>query len=670
MEYSCQINVDMVVDMKDKIYPKLEAWGKMKLLQKIIGLFLLLVSPLYADQINFVGSALWNNIRDLEARGGHIYCAYVEGLQIMNCENPESLKPEGNIFIKGWCNEIAISGKYATLAGCDQGLPVINISSPENPRLISMYTAIGKISSVNYFDDRIYASDSLGALHIFDVKDAEHPQELLKYPVEGKILDVAVRNNIAFLTIGIDEFTGYGGGYLRVLDISDFKNPKPLGDYYTKGCASDIEIKGDYAYLLDGSNGLQILDISNFLNPVLVGQASCSTGDYEGCLQISGNYAYISRSYGGFFCVDISNPAQPVVAADSANIYTPPYRQPRNMRMSIDRNIAYVTGQKPQITVLNLSNPGKPEILGTYGVYEKISDVLVDRQHVFVIDEKLGLVIMDISKSGKIEVISQYPVNGEVSGFTVSGNLAIMILNEQSGWKSKNTAIFIDLADLKNPKHICNFDFETDREIENVRIFQNYAFFAGRFPGIIILDISKPDNPVQISYLPTTEFVNGIQIFAERMYLACNFAGMQIYDFKEPAKPVLMGSYDTQYANAVVISGNYGFIADGVDGLVIVDISQPDDIRQISNYIIKDEEGKKASLQFDDVIIADNTLFLCGNSAGEFRKKIFAFNISDKSNPVITAEYGPIEFGEKFAFWNNLIFVPDWNFLLVLNFSR
>ncbi|NCR87747.1 MAG: endo-1,3-1,4-beta-glycanase ExsH, partial [Microcystis aeruginosa K13-05] len=50
---------------------------------------------------------------------------------------------------------------------------------------------------------------------------------------------------------------------------------------------------------------------------------------------------------------------------------------------------------------------------------------------------------------------------------------------------------------------------------------------------------------------------------------------MQIIDISNPTNPTLKGNYDTSdYANGVQIVGNYAYVADGIGGLNIIDVSE------------------------------------------------------------------------------------------------
>ena len=59
-------------------------------------------------------------------------------------------------------------------------------------------------------------------------------------------------------------------------------------------------------------------------------------------------------------------------------------------------------------------------------------------------------------------------------------------------------------------------------------------------------------------------------------YVADGNNGLVIVDISNPASPTLKGSYDTAgFAEDVVVAGNYAYVADGNNGFVIIEISNP-----------------------------------------------------------------------------------------------
>ncbi|AKI98000.1 LVIVD repeat-containing protein [Kosmotoga pacifica] len=71
---------------------------------------------------------------------------------------------------------------------------------------------------------------------------------------------------------GNREYIYAAGGLegLFIFDVSDPVNPQLIGHYDTAGRAWGVAVAGDYAYVADGSNGLVIIDISDPENPKMV----------------------------------------------------------------------------------------------------------------------------------------------------------------------------------------------------------------------------------------------------------------------------------------------------------------------------------------------------------------------------------------------------------------
>jgi hypothetical protein len=53
-------------------------------------LIILLSVSAVADDINYVGSTLWNDIRDVEISGQYAYCVMANGLAVFNISNPQN----------------------------------------------------------------------------------------------------------------------------------------------------------------------------------------------------------------------------------------------------------------------------------------------------------------------------------------------------------------------------------------------------------------------------------------------------------------------------------------------------------------------------------------------------------------------------------------------------
>jgi len=99
--------------------------------------------------------------------------------------------------------------------------------------------------------------------------------------------------------------------------------------------------------------------------------------------------------------------------------------------------------------------------------------------------------------------------------------------------------------------------------------------------------ISEPSNPILVGYLDTDGVAEGVHVSGDYAYIAdghnglvivditCPTNGLVIVDITCPTNPVQVGHLDTDEAEDVHVSGNYAYVADGRNGFVIVDVSNP-----------------------------------------------------------------------------------------------
>ncbi|MCP4745677.1 MAG: hypothetical protein GY874_05975 [Desulfobacteraceae bacterium] len=63
---------------------------------------------------------------------------------------------------------------------------------------------------------------------------------------------------------------------------------------------------------------------------------------------------------------------------------------------------------------------------------------------------------------------------------------------------------------------------------------------------------------------------------ADYAYIADGFNGLQVIDISDQTNPTIVGSVDTSdQATGVTVSGDYAYVADGDRGLQIIDIRDP-----------------------------------------------------------------------------------------------
>ena len=190
----------------------------------------------------------------------------------------------------------------------------------------------------------------------------------------------------------------------------------------------------------------------------------------------------------------------------------------------------------------------------------------------------------------------------------------------------------VDLNDPVRPKLVGRYDAGDARR---VHVRENLLFVAAGKEGLQVVDISKPRKPRRIARVRTTEaravFVDGIHA-----YVADGPGGMRIVDISVPNKPAVVsvvdrnGARDTRSMEAhdVIVhftparpvtgerrrtrAANLAYVADGLAGVYIVDISRPDEPRTLPVF---GQRGRRGT--FSGTALAFASHYDIGSTGGD-----------------------------------------------------
>ena len=118
---------------------------------------------------------------------------------------------------------------------------------------------------------------------------------------------------------------------------------------------------------------------------------------------------------------------------------------------------------------------------------------------------------------------------------------------------------------------------------------------------IIILNVSGIKCQ-EVGYYDTPGVAEDVVVISNYAYVADGLSGLRIIDITNPQNPLEVGYYDTPgYAFSVAVANNYAYVADGLSGLRIIDITNPQNPSEIGYY---DE------LWAEDVAVASNYAYV------------------------------------------------------------
>jgi len=94
--------------------------------------------------------------------------------------------------------------------------------------------------------------------------------------------------------------------------------------------------------------------------------------------------------------------------------------------------------------------------------------------------------------------------------------------------------------------------------------------------GVVVVSIEKPTCPEVVAVIPAPEVIDPRCVAIQFRYaFICDAEGLKTFDITNPASPTRVSTVPLAQANAVYVARTYAYIAGGLQGLVIVDVTNP-----------------------------------------------------------------------------------------------
>jgi hypothetical protein len=110
-----------------------------------------------------------------------------------------------------------------------------------------------------------------------------------------------------------------------------------------------------------------------------------------------------------------------------------------------------------------------------------------------------------------------------------------------------------------------------------------YLLITTRDKGVLVVDVNDPRQPVQVTSMTSPRHLQSINILqdilvdGQRIYISQGAGGVHVVDMSSPSRPQLIQIIDTPgQAKSMVLYDGLLLVADGVKGLFMIDIKDPD----------------------------------------------------------------------------------------------
>lgn len=197
--------------------------------------------------------------RAVAMRDSHVFVGNAYGLRVLEVGSDGELVEVGDVSFPSFPYDIVLNGSYAFVASSNATwLQLIDISAPEEPRLVGGTGEIGIPTGVAVWGSYAYLSDLWEGLRVIDVSDTTNPFVVGSIELPGTGRAIAVSRGYAFVAVGEEG--------VRILDVSypNHASPVEVASIETIGEALDVEVEGGRLFVMDmGSQaGLRIFDVS------------------------------------------------------------------------------------------------------------------------------------------------------------------------------------------------------------------------------------------------------------------------------------------------------------------------------------------------------------------------------------------------------------------------
>lgn len=472
-----------------------------------------------------VGSVNGVTVFDMLYAEGMLY-VYGPGIAVYDASSSTSLSFVNTISFPADSNSsIAYHNGfvYSPITDIDadlQGLTIIDVRDPGNLQRIDDIAGIGYVTEVDIYDLTLYATASTNS-----------------------------GSSFVLISFGIGD-----DGKLQMID----SRSSPIARYlhYEDGrvyLASAIQLTAYDANALSKN-----VDHLGFL----------ATNKTANLVEVVGSIAYVAND-SELLAVDVSNPAGALPILDDVDVID------RIKDMAIAGNYAYLANATEGIKIVDISDPGNLQVIGSNDelvpFYDSDNDIMISREmSAIAMQDDLAYTLVGgfpYTSIGVFAIGDPAAPTVEYSPEFASPIDDIVVRNDTlygvDRWAGSATLYVVDVAN--EPALVTTIELPS-RAIE---IDGAYIYTTSGTAGLSILDVSDPRSPVLFGSTLSLGIGNAISVLGETAYVANDFGAVEVYDILDRTRPVLWGHYPISgTVKDVFASADYIYAVNGY-GLVI-----------------------------------------------------------------------------------------------------
>ena len=417
---------------------------------------------------------------------------------------------------------------------------------------------------------------------------------------------------------------------LQIIDISDSINPEIVGNYESNSSAKSVYVQGDTLYLQTAP--IEVINIQEKSNPAFIEYININRLK---SFSIDKNYIYANCGNRGLKIYDIADLSLPVELAviDTLGNLT---------ALFYEENWVYTVSSQKGISITDVSDPADPQVMNSLDTPGFPDDVFVFNNHAYISDF-YSIRIIDVSNKStpqEINFISEYPYTNSV----------FVALNYMYSTSENEGVRIYDVSSPDLAEKI--YTHNLPDAVHNI-IYNNGTLYRNDFFGdsVSVSKFSFPDTTGVNSI-----YVNGFHYLIRYPYLFVGDGELIIYDITDASNPVEVSRFDQTSVRYFTLMGDTAFCSTGNSNLLILDISDIDSIKEVGFLEVDD--------YIDLPVFYNSNLYVQNSSRG-----FIIYDASDFNN-IVEKMRIDLEGMRYLQIEDSLLFVAaDWNGMSVYNIS-
>ena len=246
---------------------------------------------------------------------------------------------------------------------------------------------------------------------------------------------------------------------------------------------------------------------------------------------------------------------------------------------------------------------------------------------------------LNVERVGEIVLIS--PPKSDDAQFYPDGTDLYLAGDHALMGDFRGIVYIVDISDPANMRKVA--EVRTPGPALDIKIAGDLAVvgvqeFGSSF-GLLILDISDPANPVELSRFDQESWqgVHNLFLHGDRLYLAHGLnPGLSIVDISDPSAPLVSGfwQHEGDFSNVVhdvFIRDRLAVVSDLFSGLVFLDLTDPDAPTMLA--ALPFAEGIHSAWAVGDYVY-------CNQEFGGWKRRLYVVDISDPRQPQVVHSFG------------------------------